>query len=291
MPKITKILCVGDNSINTDMQCQTIALQYNVSYKGIVIDQISSDGCYHVSLGDKSISEVEELMYLVDKVIFLDQLATDDLGLQTQILKNICDKDQFNQINLASDDILFIGCSHTHGVGHKTVESVYTSKVSKELNLTPIVRGFPGQGNFKFEDILSEYRLNNGDNVIIQFTDIFRIRFYDPITQMVVHKMGKDFDKIEMGLYTEERLKYEFEQLVYRLVARLRDAKVNFLFFQLASQTSQMLNINLFLSSLKEYCWTPNINLDLADDDLHYGPKSHEKIADRLIKRWKLLYA
>jgi hypothetical protein len=103
--------------------------------------------------------------------------------------------------------------------------------------------------------------------------------------------MGPDFNKIEMGLYTEERLKYEFEQLVYRLVARLRDAKVNFLFFQLASQTSQMLNINLFLSSFKEYCWTPDVNLDLADDDLHYGPKSNEKIADRLIKRWKLLYA
>lgn len=285
-----KILCIGNNSEDTDIQCRNISIQYNVPYKGLVTDQILFEGCYHVSLGDKTISEVEELVTQVDKVIFLDQPITDDLGTQTQILKNTQDTDQYVQTKLPSNSILFIGCSHTHGVGHKTDETVYTSKVSKELNLTPIIRGYPGQGNFKFEDVLSEYSLS-GANVIIQFTDIFRIRFYDTLTQTVVHKMGKDFNKTEISLYTEERLKYEFEQLVCHIVSRLRDANVKFLFFQLTSQTSQMLNINLFLSSFKEYCWTPDINLDVADDNLHYGTRSHEKIADRLIKKWKLLYA
>jgi hypothetical protein len=227
---------------------------------------------------------------MANEVIFLNQPMTTDLDLQTQILKNINSKDKFNRTKINSDELLFVGCSHTAGTGHKTANTVYPTLVADKLKLKSKIRGFPGCGNFIFEDTLSEYDLTNS-NIIIQFSDIFRIRYYDSDTQTVVNKVGKDFDKLEYVLFSEQKLKYEFEQLVYRTVARLRDANAKFLFFQLTHKNNEMLNINLFLSKFKEFCWTPDIHVDLADDNAHYGPESHKLIAQRLVKKWNSLYA
>lgn len=285
------ILCVGDISENTAIQCRNISLQYGLPYCGMADKKFESSGCYHVSLGDKSIAEVEELISLANEVIFLENQLQDDLDKQTQVLKNTLGSDQYKREKISEDNILFIGCSHTYGTGHDTTDTVYPSIVAKKLNLTPMVKGFPGQGNFKFEDVLTEYELGKNTNVIIQFTDIFRLRYYDDASESIIHKQGIHFSREETNMFTNKRLTYEFKQLVCRVVSRLRDANVNFLFFQLTHEHDRILDTNLFLSSFKEYCWTPDVAVDLASDNLHFGIESNKKIADRLIKKWNSLYA
>ena len=51
MLKINKILCIGNNSIDTDTQCRQIATKYDIAYKGMATRQLD-DGCYHTSFED-----------------------------------------------------------------------------------------------------------------------------------------------------------------------------------------------------------------------------------------------
>jgi len=75
------------------------------------------------------------------------------------------------------------------------------------------------------------------------------------------------------------------------VVARLRDANAEFLFFMLSSDHKFYNTLNLKLSEYKEYCWTPDVFVDLAKDNLHFGIESHRMIASKLQDRWKKLYA
>ena len=140
-----------------------------------------------------------------------------------------------------------------------------------------------------FEQLLNSYNLRNSQ-VIIQFTDIFRLRYVNSIGS-IVEKQIVDFSKTEMEFFTEEKLTQDFLEMVNRIVARLRDANTNFLFFQLTHQHPTDCLIHYELSKYKEFCWIPDANQDTASDDMHFGIKSHRLIADRLIARWNMLYA
>lgn len=287
MLKINKILCIGNNSIDTDTQCKLIATEYNIAYKGMATQQFPQleDGCYHTSFEDANYDSILDFSNQVDKVILLDQ---PDQLINFKIFKNSLTSDvKFTPLD---NSVLIVGCSHTAGTGHKTTDTVYTSYLASKLNKKIIVDAVPGQGNFTIEDSLSKYSLKDA-LVIVQFTDIFRIRYYNEKTKKVITKPGGNFSHTEVEMFTEERLAYEFEQIVKRTVARLRDANAKFLFFQLSNQYTQTDKLNLFMSQFKEYCWTPDIDVDRADDNMHYGSASNLKLATRLANRWNYLYA
>ena len=284
MLKINKILCIGNNSIDTDVQCRHIATEYNIAYKGMASQQLEN-GCYHTAFEDVTYDAILDLSNQADKVILLEQ---PDQLINFKIFKNLSTTDvKFTPVD---DSVLIVGCSHTAGTGHKTADTVYTSYLASKLNRKIVVDAVPGQGNFTIEDSLSKYSLKDAA-VIVQFTDIFRIRYYDETTDRVITKPGGKFSLNEVEMFTEERLAYEFKQIVKRTVSRLRDANAKFLFFQLSTQYAQTDKLNLFMSQFKEYCWTPDIDIDRADDGIHYGSSSNLKLATRLANQWNHLYA
>jgi len=290
MPKIKKVLCIGNSTVDTDNQCRRIAIEQTINYYGMVAaDNITEHGCYHVSIADFSIKHIQTLINQVDEVIFLDQDATTGAGTG-QILKNVTLQVDRSFTSINKSDILFVGCSHTYGIGHSSPNTVYPSIIANQLKLNPLVRGNPGLGNYLIEDVLSEYAVKEA-SVIIQFTDIFRLRYWDKKTKQIKHIGGHNFTRQEIEMFDEERLAYEFKQMVARIVGRLRDAGAKFLFFQLTHDVISMLELTLYMSEFKEYCWTPDIAVDLANDKLHHGPASHKLIADRLLTKWNELYA
>ena len=74
---------------------------------------------------------------------------------------------------IKDNEILFIGCSHTAGIGHGVSNTVYTHVFSKLLGLTPLVDAHPGKSNYLTEEKLNTYDLRN-KKVIIQFIKLLR---------------------------------------------------------------------------------------------------------------------
>jgi hypothetical protein len=285
MPKIAKILCVGDNTLDTDTQCRQYAEEYQVEYRGLLLSDDIDDGCYHTSIEDTSITFIKDIYDKFHKVVFLKQN-----NIITDILANTYSLSADSRKELLESEILFVGCSHTAGIGHSTQDTVYTNQFAKMLNLTPRVSGNPGRGNYLIEDILSTYNLS-GTKVIVQFTDVFRIRYFSSKENKVIHKMGYEFTQNELELFDDQRQKYEYLRMVDRVVSRLRDCDSQFLFFQLAREMGLQEEIDLYQSQYREFCYMADIGVDKAEDERHFGINSHSLIAKNIYQKWLKLYA
>jgi hypothetical protein len=287
-----KILCIGNNTIETDYLARKTALKLDVPFNGI-INIISTEptvGLYHTSIEDLSIEGINKIINKFDSIKIFEQSHSQDQEayFQRMTLKN---QIEFRDVDYPCPDesLLFVGCSHTAGTGHTTVDTVYTSLFSSLLGEKSVICGNPGKGNWLFEKILNQYRLNN-TCVVIQFTDIFRTRYYNAMGTLV-EKQGKDYSKNEVEFFSEEKLTKDFLELVNAIVIRLRDANAKFVFFQLSHYHANTCLIDYELSKYKEFCWIPDVLQDFADDGIHFGVNSHRLIADKLFATWNKLYA
>jgi hypothetical protein len=292
MPKINKILCIGNNTKETNSLAKTLAIPLALEYRGL-IDNVNIDpitGVYHTSIEDLSIDNIIKIINKFDQVQVFVQANSEDRAAYQQrlILKNQIEMTDTNY-RFHDEKMLFVGCSHTAGIGHKSMDTVYPTLVAKYLNKDPLILGNSGKGNYLLEHVLNLYSLKDS-NVVIQFTDIFRLRYYNSAGK-IIEKQASGYTMEEANMYTEEKLVKDFLELVNRVVIRLRDANANFVFFQLTHHHPTDLQIHYELSKYKEFCWLPDSRQDNADDDLHFGIKSHKLIADRLIQRWNVLYA
>lgn len=286
MPKITRILCVGNNSVDTDIQCKRYATEYQIEYRGLLLSDDITDGCYHTSVEDTSITFINDIYDKFHKVVFFKQN-----NIITDILANTYSLSADSRKKLSKSEILFVGCSHTAGIGHSTQDTVYTNQLANMLNLTPQVNSHPGRGNYLIEDTLSAHNLSN-TNVIVQFTDMFRIRYFSSKENKVIHKMGYQCTKNELELFDDQRQKYEYLRMVDRVVSRLRDCNSQFLFFQLTGNTGPLQEeIDLYQSQYREFCYMAEIDIDKAEDEIHFGINSHSLIAKNIYQKWLKLYA
>jgi hypothetical protein len=231
---------------------------------------------------DSPIKFIKDMYEKFDKVIFLKHG-----DMLTDVIGNTYSTSIASRKKLADSDILFVGCSHTAGDGHPTCETVYPTQFSKLINASPQIRGNSGKSNYLIEDILAEYELAN-KKVIIQFTDINRIRYFDKKENKVVHKMGHNYSRSEVEMFDDARLQYEYLRIIDQVVSKLRDCNCQFLFFQLTN--APCLEIDLYQSQYREFCYMAHIDIDRATDNLHFGVNSHQLIATDLHRKWKMLY-
>jgi len=70
-----KILCLGNNTSDTDDRANLIAFKFNLTNLGLITDinQTIIDGVYHTSVYDLNSSEILEIIPKFDKLILLDQ--------------------------------------------------------------------------------------------------------------------------------------------------------------------------------------------------------------------------
>lgn len=75
MEHLNKILCIGNNTSDTDIQCRAWSETFNIDYMGLLSCVIPQwDGCYHVGLSDSfTVDDLFESIRLFDLVIWLDQ--------------------------------------------------------------------------------------------------------------------------------------------------------------------------------------------------------------------------
>lgn len=286
------ILCIGNVTADTDNQCQQVALLHNIPHKGMVpLDlQIESTGCYHMSLGDFLPSIILQVARTVNKVIFLSQpLEIDDTRYLLNILKNTLSPVQHHKKDISPTELLCIGCSYTEGTGHSTHETVYPYITSRALGLTVNNQGKAGASNFRTEQVLNQYKFTHESNVIVQFTGLRRIQRIEESTK-VPQEIVFDYTRSEVCVYTDERLLFEFRQLVIRVVNLLRSTNTKFVMLQISMLDDLHFKAIEYLSEYKEFVWCPDSTVDTVLDG-HLGPKSNILMSKYIDEKWKSLYS
>lgn len=188
---------------------------------------------------------------------------------------------QTNIIN--NNDMLFVGCSHTHGEGHSSLESVFPHLLSKKLNLNSILDAHPGKGNYLTEEKINQYDLKN-KKVIIQMTDIYRLHLNG------ISIAAKDYTRDLNSVYTEEVLSSNYCALFRRLVNYLRAQESQFLIFQLSMEYPYYESVSAYCSDFNEFVHMEDYNVDVGDLGHHFGIKSHNIIANKLYNKWIEIY-
>jgi hypothetical protein len=186
---------------------------------------------------------------------------------------------------LNSDEVLYLGCSHTAGVGHSSQETVYTHILSNMLNKSANVDSHRGKGNWLTEEKLQTYNLKNA-TVIIQFTELYRIRLNGCNTA------GYEFSKDQSSVFSDKVIASIFLEQVKRIVNLLRSNNAKFCFFQVSSPYPDQSEVTSILTTYKEFVYILDIKLDDALDipKPHPGPKSHTHWAELINNKFNELY-
>ena len=132
-----KILCLGNNTEDTDIRAKLVAQEQNLEYHGLITEvKEISPGCYQTSFYDMSYGDLIELSKHIDDVIILDQSKDSYLDehafYQTislgKYLKSTC-------------NVIFLDDSFNY-----TVEDVL--KTNKSLCILPFIQSVTLYGNY-----------------------------------------------------------------------------------------------------------------------------------------------
>ena len=254
-------------------------------------EKYNADFC---NIDELSLEQLKQKIQNYAEIIFEHNCSNKDALFKLQTIANLTghtapsadnsfyiNRTQDKKFN--SDQILYIGCSHTHGVGHSTQQTVYTNILSKMLNKVPVVDAHFGRGNWLTEEKLQTYDLKN-TSVILQFTDIYRLRLNG------IDVRGQDFTKEQSAVFSDEVLASIFLNIVKRSVNLLRANNTKFCFFQISHEYPLHQEVVSRLSTYKEFVYIENANLDTGDLGNHMGVISHTHWAEEIYKRFTALY-
>ena len=84
------------------------------------------------------------------------------------------------ETTLTVDDICFLGCSYTRGIGLAKKEDRQSSLISKYLKKTEINLAEQGLTNYDMFDHIGRLNFSSDDCIVfLQLTQLSRVKFYD----------------------------------------------------------------------------------------------------------------
>jgi hypothetical protein len=247
-----------------------------------------------VNISEYSIPDLRLLVKKYQEVILFNNSKSEILLYKLKTIANLlgleyndisCDKDLtfyengFTQRSIKPNEILFLGCSHTFGIGHDTSDTVYTHVACRALNKKPLVDARQGKGNMSMENLWNTYNLKDA-TVVVQFTDMYRIQFNK------AQKQAQHYDIHDSFVFTDQVLASEFTARVKRMVNLFRAHDCKFCFFQLkdGDRNVEILHeVDMVLSKYPEFIYNDDWVVDYGTDGCHYGPKTHTRIADEIV--------
>lgn len=84
MEKVKRILCIGNSSVDTDLQCKKWAEKFGIKYKGLFQKTNNYEGCFHVNLSDEfTLDDLHFYHTQFQLLIYLDQTESSYDHLET----------------------------------------------------------------------------------------------------------------------------------------------------------------------------------------------------------------
>lgn len=261
---------------------------------------------YHTSLGDISAAEVIKIYKYFDKIIFVNELFDLDSSIFKETVcllshlshfipvENFTVETQktFTNVDVSTrpdSSVLWIfGCSHSHGVGLDDPNQRYGSILGNFLNMPVIHVTQPGSSTRWSLRHLINANILPGDIVVWQLTSPERLSLVED-SKIKEYLLANVKNKHFVMSMTDEQIMFDHLSLVNYGVRYLRSLKANFVLTSMLNSTQLYYDCQLEYTKIKEYCYVPNVNLDLGHDNVHYGPKSHKNLAIKLKDHLKKL--
>ena len=257
-------------------------------------------GHFHTSLGDISAGNLFKIANKDCTIIFVNEGIEQELELfnKTKIfLNSIYDSHQVtgyvrpSPCTFAEESVLrpteptlwVFGCSLSAGVGVNSCE-VYSSKLGDALGLPVTSVAKAGSSTRWSLRQLLHSDLQPDDVVVWQLTTIgrFTVKHVDTWpTEVMLKNQSREI----ILSTTDEQLWFDQISLLEYGVLYLRAKRIRFYIISLDS-TSTVFNQCLEqYTRYSEYCYAPDWQVDLGNDQLHPGPKSHHCLFENLHKK------
>ena len=250
---------------------------------------------YHTSIGDLQVDQILLIAKHFDQVnIEINGFDLDsDVYRETKILCDYLKKHNYtnsqptnfvdNQTiyQQSSEPVLWVfGCSHSYGVGLHPNEKKYGEIVAENLNLPLKLIAKPGSSLHWSTRHLFNADIQSGDTVIWQLTTPHRVSLFDG-EQVREILLAQSENRSLVDAMTDEQIYFTQISLLNFGTRYLKNLGVTFALTSIIDPK----NIYPYLSEYikyPEYCYSPEINVDLGTDNLHMGPIGHQLLAKRL---------
>lgn len=204
---------------------------------------------------------------------------------------------------VAANDILYLGCSYTEGVGVGSNQR-YSYLMSNLLGKAEINMAAGGKGNYRSFDLFGQLNISEGATVILQLTDLSRIRWYDNSAINDIMLSNQPTRQL-VYTYNDKFCIYDTIRQLRIVVNYCRAKKLKLIIWSIARFNNEFLDntFEYYLSNFPEYIYLDNSldgpdtyrvdNGDDGDEKLgtgHPGIKSHSMIAEKLIVYLRKLY-
>ena len=309
------ILIVGSTHSNTANYYKKLSLPKSDLFTGIYSDAT----VYHTSVAD--CADLANHIEKFDKVVWAESAVTefnnyneyfDSLVLirkyttATDIVRGIADPYNIKPTPLSikntQDSAIFLGCSHTAGIGLDNEDDNYVELVSNHFDQVAINLGAPGLGNFKSFERFNQIDFFNNQIVVLQLTDIARMQmfFNDSNTPLAYSQLYNINDSSYIKVFNDKQLLYMMLDRLDLVVKCARALKMRMVIFNLGGNPNFENSVEQnFLRRTTEYYlqdypeYIPNMlkrNVDRGNDGLHFGPKSHKIWSESIIEKINTLY-
>jgi len=258
---------------------------------------------YHTSLGDLSAQQILSVVTQFDIIEFVDTGFDQQSAIYQEtvnllnVLSHRCVVKNFSPgpvIDFISRTEIFeradcpllwvFGCSHSHGVGLDNGDQRYSVLLSQQLSLPLKSITQPGSSIEWSLRHLMQADIRAGDTVIWQLTTPERfscgLDFLGTTKELLLKTAGRR----EVDFFTDEQIFYHHINFLNIGLKFLRKQQIKFAFISLdnVGQLNQHC-IKQYVNH-DEYCYLPGYNVDLGNDNAHYGPQSHLNLASGLAK-------
>lgn len=242
---------------------------------------------YHTSKFDLEIDCLKKFIANADEVYTgtLDEYSDIEkifLGLEPSPTEPI----PVHTVN--KNDIVFLGCSHTEGIGVSR-DARYSAIVSNHFSANEKNLALSGTGVAWASALFHRIEFTPGQTVILQASYPTRFSTLDNNYQIGKMLLNNTNNRDLVNGMTDDILLYQSYSLISNMIYSARIQKLNFKCFMMHN-VDNILTARLFLL-LKQFNeffhlegFDQNPFYDLGTDNLHPGPKTHQYIADELIK-------
>lgn len=277
-------LVVGNGSIESFDFCQK---QFGSCELLESTTKVDYNKNYHTSIHDVFPNYLDALIKQADEVL-IGPLNDDDLTTRTLLANNkkIIIPDVFSEpLYLNDNDMLFLGCSHTTGVG-LTVEERFSTLVANSFNLNPINLGKPGSSIAYSTNLFHRCNFKRNQKVVLQITHAERT---DILTKDFKYKtldMANKEDTKMLSAVADEILLATAFASISGVIYTARKLNVNLVCFML-SGSPLATKLYYLLSSFKEFIPLYDYSLDKARDNGHFGSRTHQLLANKIVDVFK----
>ena len=196
-------------------------------------------------------------------------------------------------LNRSSDQPLLwvFGCSHTHGVGLPDQNQRYANQMARLLDLPVRVIAQPGASiDWTLRHLISS-RISPQDTVVWQLTTATRFSKLKQFDGQCREFLLKDGDRTDVLYWTDEQLYLKQLSCLAMGMSLLRTIGCKSILTSLNGQSNLDYYLMIEYAKYPEYCYLPNMVVDLGTDNLHFGPRTHDRIAMGLIQHLNTTYA